>query len=213
MAGSKKLELIEQTYRLLQAVPPSEVKIRAVAEAAECSTTAVYKHFDDLDDLVRIASVRFLENYICRTQAVLSETADPMEVLTITWREFAAVAFENIDVYLELFWGRYKSQLGDAIFTYYQLFPQEWKQLGGLFTSTFFNNEIKERNYIIVRRAAAMGYFCYDDAKLISDLQCYLIHGVLLDYRETYRDPQKAREGFDYFMTLLESTLRRYRLK
>lgn len=41
-----------------------------------------------------------------------------------------------------------------------------------------------------------------------SDLQCYLIHGVLLDCPETYRERQKAREGFDYFMTLLESPLR-----
>lgn len=213
MATSKKITLLNETYRLLQTTPPSEIKIRAIAEASKCSTTAVYKHFEDLDALVRLASIRFLEDYIVKIQGVLTEASDPMDILSTTWREFAKTAFHNIDVYLELFWGKYKKQLGDTIFSYYQIFPNEWQYLGGLFTSTFFNNDIKERNYIIVRRAAAMGYFSYDDARKVSDLQCYLIHGVLMDYQECYRDPQKAEEGFGYFMELLESTLKQYRLK
>lgn len=213
MAASKKIALIEKTYELLRELPPSEIKIRTVAEACGCSPAAVYKHFSDLDDLIRFASVRFLEEYITKIQDTLTESGDALEILLTTWREFAAIAFRNVDVYLELFWGRFKNQLGDTIFEYYEIFPDKWKNLGGLFTSTFFNNEIQERNYIIVRRAAVMGYFHYDEARLISDLQCYLMHGMLMDYRRSYRQPEKAEEGFSRFMELLESTCQHYRIR
>ena len=213
MAASKKIELIETTYELLKTTAPSEIKIRTVADACKCSTAAVYKHFEDLDDLVRLASVRFLEDYIVRIQRVLTETSDPMEILLTTWKEFADIAFCNADVYLELFWGKFSSQLVDTIFDYYQIFPEMWRNLGGLFTSTFFNSDIMERNYIIVRRAATMGYFPSSEARLISDLQCHLIHGILMDYRGVYRDTKKAQEGADRFLELLTSICEHYRLK
>ena len=213
MAGSKKIELIEKTYELLKTTAPSEIKIRTVADACKCSTAAVYKHFEDLDDLVRFASIRFLEDYINRIQTVITENADPMDILLTSWKEFADIAFRNADVYLELFWGKYSSQLVDAIFDYYQIFPDEWRNLGGLFTSTFFNSDIMERNYIIVRRAATMGYFRSSETRLISDLQCHLIHGILMDYRGVYRDGKKAQEGADRFMELLTSVCDHYRLK
>ena len=213
MAASKKIELIETTYELLKTTAPSEIKIRTVADACKCSTAAVYKHFEDLDDLVRLASVRFLEDYIVRIQRVLTETSDPMEILLTTWKEFADIAFCNADVYLELFWGKFSSQLVDTIFDYYQIFPEMWRNLGGLFTSTFFNSDIMERNYIIVRRAATMGYFRSSEARLISDLQCHLIHGILMDYRGVYRDTRKAKEGADRFLELLTSICNHYRVK
>jgi hypothetical protein len=173
----------------------------------------VYKHFTDLDDLVRFASVRFLEDYIRETMKIVNENMDPLKMLEIMWEEFSKCAFANAEVYLQLFWGRYKSQLGDTIFEYYQIFPDQWQNMGGLFTSTFFNSDIKERNYMIVRRAAAVGYFAYEEAKEISDMQCYLMHGALMDSLNTYRQPDKATEDQKRFMKLLNSNIQHYRIK
>jgi len=213
MASNKKIELIEKTYELLKTTAPDDIKIREVAKLCECTTTVVYKHFEDLDHLVRFACVRFLEDYIRETMKIVNENMDPLKMLEIMWEEFSKCAFENVEVYLQLFWGRYKSQLGDTIFDYYQIFPDQWQNMGGLFTSTFFNSDIKERNYMIVRRAAAVGYFAYEEARSISDMQCYLIHGALMDSLDTYRDPEKARKAQLRFMELLRSTIANYRIK
>lgn len=213
MATNKKTELIIQTYELLKHTAPEDIKIRTIAQACNCTTPVIYKHFRDLDDLIHFSAVRFLEEYITKTQEILTENDDPLDMLTIMWQEFAKCAFQNIDIFLMLFWGQNRRQLGDTIYEYYHLFPSEWKDLGGLFTSTFFNNDIKERNYMIVRRAASAGYFPYMQARQISDMQCFLIHGVLLDYKEVYRQPGKADEGFSYFMELLQSHIQHYRIK
>lgn len=213
MVSSKKTELILQTYELLKNTPPEEIKIREIAKACDCTTTVIYKHFKNLDDLVCFASIRFLEDYIASVQTIITDNANSLDILVVTWREFAKCAFQHLDIYLQLFWGRYKSQLGDAIHAYYQLFPDEWNRLGAFFASVFFNSEIKERNFIIVRRAASEGYFPVDDAKMISDMQCYIMHGALMDYQEVYRLPGKAEEGFAYFMEMLNSSIEHYRIK
>lgn len=213
MAASKKIELIQKTYELLKETAPDELKIRDIAKVCYCTPTVVYKHFENLDDLIRFGCVHFLEDYIRETMKIVNENMDPLEMLIIMWDEFSKCAFQNVDVYLHLFWGRYCSQLGDTIFDYYQLFPEQWQTMGGLFTSTFFNSEIKERNYTIVRRAAAVGYFHHTETKVISDMQCYLMHGMLMDYRSCYRQPGKAEEEQKLFMQILRSQIQHYCIK
>lgn len=213
MASNKKNELIEQTYTLLKTTSPDQVKIRDIAALCGCTPTAIYKHFKDLDDLIRFGCVRFLEDYIRQTMKIVNENMDPLQMLVVMWEEFSQSAFQNADVYLQLFWGRFKNQLGDTIFDYYQIFPDQWQSMGGLFASTFFNNDIRERNYMIVRRASSAGYFHYTETRAISDLQCYLMHGALMDCQSGYRDPQVAEQGQKAFMELLNSTISHYRIK
>ena len=213
MASNKKNELIVKTYEMLKTTSPSDIKIRNIASACNCTTPVIYKYFDDLDHLVRFAAVRFLENYIIDLQESANSNSSPLDMLISMWDSFAKYAFENVEIFELFFWGRYKEQLGDTIFEYYQLFPDKWKNLDGLFTSVFFNNDLKERNYLIVRRAAVTGHFSLEDARLFSDICCDLFHGLLLEYKDSYRDPAKVKEGAETYMQMLMSLIGRYRIK
>lgn len=213
MSTNKKNELILTTYELLKTTSPENIKIRTIAAEANCTSTVIYKHFEDLDHLILFASVRFLENYIVDLQDVVNQNSDALDMLVEMWRVFAKYAFENVEVFDLLFWGKYKERLGDTIFEYYQLFPDEWKNMDGLFTSVFFNNDIQERNGMIVHRAAATGYFAYNESRMISDMQCDMFHGMLLRYRDKYRLPGKAEEGAATFMDMLNSLIAHYRIK
>ena len=64
MAASKKIELIQKTYELLKDTAPDDLKIRDIAKACSCTPTVVYKHFEDLDDLIRFGCVHFLAREI-----------------------------------------------------------------------------------------------------------------------------------------------------
>ena len=210
---SKKNELVLKTYELLKTTGPYNIKIRTIATACNCTSTVIYRHFDDLDHLIRFASVRFLENYIVEIQRITNEKTDALEMLETLWEVFAKYAFENIEVFNELFWGRYKENLGDTIFEYYQMFPDEWKNLDGLFTSVFFNNDILERNHIMVHRAAMTGHFSLDDSRMLSAMECSLFHGLMLEYQTKYRLPGIAEEGVAYFMKMLRSLHDHYKIK
>ena len=213
MSGSKKTELISKTYELLKTTSPDDIKIRAIASACNCTSTVIYRHFEDLDHLIRFAAVRFLENYVIDIQKIVNGNSDPLEMLIRMWETFAQYTFENIEIFELFFWGRFKERLGDTIFEYYQFFPEEWKHLDGLFTSVFFNNDLKERNYIIVHRAAVAGYFDLQTDRMLSDISCDLFHGLMLDYKECYREPGKAQEGAAYYMQMLTALIEKFRIK
>ena len=78
---SKKNELVLKTYELLKTTGPYNIKIRTIATACNCTSTVIYRHFDDLDHLIRFASVRFLENYIVEIQRITNEKTDALEML------------------------------------------------------------------------------------------------------------------------------------
>lgn len=213
MASNKKIELVQKTYDLLSKHSPEDVKIRTIAAAANCTSTVIYKHFDDLDHLVLFASVKFLEDYIIEVQNIVNTNSDPYTSLVAMWEVFAKYAFQNVEVFDLLFWGKYKERMGDTIFEYYQMFPDEIRSLDGLFTSVFFNNDINNRNDIMMHRAAATGYFSYNDAKILSQMECCMFRGLLLEYKDIYRQPGKAEEGQNRFKQMLHTLLDQYRLK
>lgn len=213
MSGSKKTELILKTYELLKTTSPDNIKIRTIASACDCTSTVIYRHFEGLDHLIRFAAVRFLENYVIDIQKIVNGNSDPLEMLIRMWETFAQYAFENIEIFELFFWGRFKERLGDTIFEYYQFFPEEWKNLDGLFTSVFFNNDLKERNYIVLHRAAVAGYFDHKTDRMLSDISCDLFHGLMLDYKDCYREPDKAKEGAVYYMQMLMALIDKFRIK
>lgn len=209
----KKRELILKTYGLLKTTSPKDLKIRTIADECGCASTVIYRNFDDLDHLILFASVKFLENYIIDIKEIVNEQSDPMEMLTTMWQVFAEYAFQTVDVFELLFWGKYKERLGDTIFEYYQIFPAEMKQLDGLFTSVFFNSDIRERTYMIMHRAAVVGYFMYDDVRMLSDMQVHLFYGLLKSYQPVYRQEGKAEEAAGYYMQMLDALISRFRLR
>ena len=213
MAENKKKELIQQTYEILKEVGPEDTKIRTIAAKANCTSTVIYRHFNDLDHLLLFASVKFLEDYMKDLHDILNSNMNAFEMEIKMWDSFSESAFWNIPIFEKLFWGKYKESLGDTIFEYYQLFPNEWLHYDALSASVLFNDTLEGRNRIMMRRAAAMGYFTLEDAAVLSDLECYLFHGILMEYKDKYRQPGMSEEAKTKFMTMMEFLISRYRLK
>ena len=212
-SSNKKTELILQTYEMLKTTSPEDIKIRGIAAACNCTSTVIYKHFDDLDHLLRFSAVRFLENYIIDIQKDIDEASDSLDMLISMWNTFSHYAFENVEVFELLFFGRFKERLGDTIYEYYQLFPDQWKNMDGLFTSVFFNNDLKERNYMILHRATVNGYFSYANDRLLNDIMCDSFYGLLLEYKEKFRIPGESEKGSARYKEILMSLIEHYRVK
>ena len=213
MASNKKKELIIQTFHLLKTSSPDQVSIRGIAAASGCTSATIYRHFDDLEHLVTLACVRCMEDFIIEATTLIQEVTDALEIRNQMWKLFATYAFKNVDIFEHLFWGPANSKLGDYIFEYYQLFPDKWINLNALFTTVFFNSNLEERNRIVTRQLASNGYIHFDEINLFSDTECYIFHGLLMEYKDKYRIPGKAQEGVDKFMSILDSLIAHYRTK
>ena len=204
MAQNKKKDLIQTTYEMLKTQSPKDLSIRSIADAANCTSGAVYRHFDNLEHLILVAAVKFLENYIVDLGQILGGEQDPMKLHIEMWRSFSVQAFKNVEVFELLFWDKYEDMLSEALFTYYQEFPDRWRELNGFVAMIFFNSNLKERNMISLNRCVAMGVLHRDSVERLGDLEYFMFHGLLMEYRSCYREEGKPEEGHNRFMEMLD---------
>ena len=204
---SKKADLIKTTYTLLAESSPQDLSIRAIASAANCTTGAVYRHFANVDHLLLVGSVKFLEDYMVDLNDLLLKDDDPLYQHIEMWRSFGRQAFANVDVFEMMFWKTSEDALNDAIFSYYQEFPESWRKLSGFQVMVFFSSSLEERNLLTLNRCMAGYKLSQSTVKMISDIEICAFHGLMMEYRDCYREPGKAEEGLQRYMEMLDYIL------
>lgn len=204
---SKKADLIKTTYELLATHDPQELSIRAIAAEAGCTTGAVYRHFENVDHLLLVASVKFLEDYMVDLNDLLLKDDDPLLQHVEMWRSFGRQAFLHIDAFEMMFWRVSEDELNDAIFTYYQEFPESWRKLSGFQVMVFFSSSLKERNLLTLNRCMAEYKLSKSTVAMVNDIEICSFHGLMMEYRDCYREPGKAEEGLLRYMEMLDYML------
>ena len=211
MTKNTKQALVEKTYEILKHEGADKLKIRYIADQIGCTSTTIYRHFTDLDELICFASVQFLQEYYKDFRRVMNESKmNILEKNLALWECFSRYAFENAQVYNMLFWGKYRANLGDIVFQYYELFGQEDNGFDGFSATILFNSNMRDREFIMERRAAAAGYFDPGDIEILSDLVTSLFHGILVEYIDR-KDPERVEEGTARFMRWVRSLYEKYR--
>ena len=204
MGRSKKADLIKTASKLLEEASPQDLSIRAIASAAGCTTGAVYRHFDSVDHLILVASVKFLENYIADLNDLLLKDDEPLLQHIEMWRSFGKQAFAHVDAFEMMFWNVSEDALNDAIFTYYQEFPESWRKLSGFQVMVFFSSSIQERNILTLNRCMSEYKLSSSVVEMVSDMEIWSFHGLLMEYRNCYREPGRAEEGLNRYMEMLD---------
>jgi len=203
MVGSKR-RYIEAAYKLLLADGLGGVSIRNVAHSAGCTSAALYKHFRDIDHLVRIASVRFLSDYARDARLLSQIDLNPLELNLQLWECLAFYSFHQAPIIENLFFG--KGNCGvvqNTLREYYQEFPEEIDEMRGYMAMMFTGETIMERDMILLGRSASLGMIAYEGAEHLCKLGTYLFQGMLASIRCSYEQPGVARTATRSFMELL----------
>lgn len=179
MKPLRKIRYIEITSDILQQEGIESVTIRKVAERAGCTSAVLYKHFENKEHLIMLASVRFLEPYIIEFIKQSSrEDLSPLQVDLLLWRTFINEAFRNKPYYELMFFSDHRDMLEDCVYEYYQMFPEVQRRFDGFSASIIFSNNLGERELIRLRRAAHAGLITLEDATLLSRLTVAVFNGI-----------------------------------
>lgn len=179
----RKRSYVQIAARILASEGIKGVNIRRIAKEAGCTSAVLYKHFDNLDHLIILASVQFLEPYIkefCRVTK--RRDISSIQIDLYLWKVFIKEAFRNKPYYEMMFFSSDKDMLEDYIYEYYSLFPQMEKDFDGLAASIIFSNNLAEREYIRLRRAAHEGMITLENARLLSRLSTAVFNGMFVQY-------------------------------
>ena len=203
-----KRDYIEATYDILCENGMEGFTIRKVAEKGGCSSAALYKHFKDADHLLSLASLRYLSQY-SEDIAFLSQLeSDYLEMNLLMWESFAYYSFLNIPIFENLFFGKETSNIQEIVLEYYTEFPEDLTKLSGYFKMIIQSNNLRERDFIMLKRAADEGQLTLESADLLSRMDVYIFRGMLMAYRETYREAGVAKKATKEFVDILRKNYR-----
>lgn len=206
-----KRKLVDATYEIIVEKGLEAVTAREVARRVNVTATMIYKHFENLNYLIVVASIRYITDYIEDLQRISTLESNPVEMNLLGWKSFCQFSFRNPPLYEMIFWGAYNDQLEQALFDFYDLFPQEFKMREEAFlVSSLLSGSIEERDFIWLRRGANIGLLDYDDAKFICRTNCLIAHGMLLEHMKDYTDPEAARLAAGECYRLIERNTRAY---
>lgn len=100
---NKKQQFLNVTYEILNEEGVAGVSIRRLAKEVGCTSTVIYRYFDNVEHLIIMASVRYLERYIADFKRYTKEIRNPLELNLTLWERFVTYALEKVDVFEMLF--------------------------------------------------------------------------------------------------------------
>lgn len=175
-----KKRFIISTYNKLLVQDSSEISVRQLAKENGCSVAALYKHFESLDYLIAVASVRFLDEYMVEYGKLLDTGKNLLDIYIEGWELFNRYAFRRPDIYYRLFWGARNSVFENAVQDYFELFPitGSEKYTAHYFT-LLFNDDMRNRDFIILRRIENMKLISDEEAFYFSWTNTLIVKGML----------------------------------
>ncbi|OUO79079.1 hypothetical protein B5F53_08360 [Blautia sp. An249] len=192
-----KRKFIILTYNKLCNHETSELTVRSLAKENGCSAAALYRHFDSLEYLITVASVRFLDEYMKQYANLLDSDKDFREIYIEGWELFNHYAFARPDIYYRLFWGKDNSIFGTAFQEYFELFPFKGSEkYTAHYYILLFNEDMQERDFMMLRRMENMGLISSEDALYFSYTNPLIARGMLRDAMDLPDEKKQEKEKF-----------------
>lgn len=201
----RKKELIRVTYEILASEGSEGISIRRIASEAGCTSAAIYKHFDNLEHLIMLASVRFLEPYMEKL-ADLSKNEDisGIQMNLILWREFLREAFDKKEYYEMMFISADRKKMKACVEEYFNIFKDELVDMDPVSAGILLSNNIHYREAVRLQQAAAAGQISPRNARMLSDLTEAVFIGRLMRYDEEDDEKRAAEECYELIYNLYE---------
>ena len=118
------IQFIKVTQKLLDEDGLKYLSIRKIATASGFHNSTIYFYFQDLDELIMLASISRFQKYSEKLEA-LNYTSDVYEKFYAIWDCFAESALKYSCIFHNFFFGKHSDNLPDFLNIYYDLFPEE----------------------------------------------------------------------------------------
>lgn len=161
---------IIKTREIMDEEGEEGVSIRKIAQRSGYNSATLYTYFKDVDEVITVASLTYLENY-CRALAdVMKRDRSAYDTYLLTWEMFAWCAFAYPQIFNRLFFYPHATPLKETIARYYELFPDQLENIGGAVQQMLLGGTLEERDAHLLRHMADEGVIRHEDVELISAL-------------------------------------------
>jgi AcrR family transcriptional regulator len=162
---------IDAAYAIVKEEGFRAVTIRRAADSAGYTSATLYNYFDDIQHLIFLAAIRYLEPYYRCLPERSKWCSNAIERYLSTNECFCQFSFSDPEVYELLFFTYTDEKFDRYMRQYYELFPQKNVMDSRLPLFKFFNvGSIHKRSAIQLEDCVAEGFMAADDAAAFNEI-------------------------------------------
>lgn len=170
-AGKVSACLIQATQELIVAEGLESVTIRKIAQKSDLNSATLYRHFEDLDELLLFACVDLFKCYVSDLiqSGKRNSLSTPLDIYMVSWELFCRYAFQYSEGINHLFFSKHSHRLGHVVRAYYDLFPEQLEGMSGSLQTMVRTSNLYQRNMDVLRPLIQESASA-DQLQLINDL-------------------------------------------
>lgn len=165
---------IRVTREIIDVEGIEKVSIRKIASLTGYNSATIYLYFSNVDELINLSSMSYLEKYCRALAADMPLMTSAMDAYIHTWELFCNHAFSQPHIFHHLFFTHHKTPLEETIDTYYTLYPQQLSNISGPIYEMLKGGTLEARCKVIIDPLVEEGLIKAEHAELINTMTiCY----------------------------------------
>lgn len=164
-----KRRLIDAAILIIKNADFNSISIKSVAEISKMNSATIYKYFKNLDELIIYSYVDKLESYHKSIEEVNYTNHSALETYILTWKYFAAFAYDNKEIINTLFFSGNNFDLNKIIKDYFDLYNKKFNILKPSVLNMLSKSNLYERNLQVIKPILSKKYNL-DEINIINDI-------------------------------------------
>lgn len=193
-------DYIALTSKIIKEEGAEAISIRRIARELGCSSASLYRHFENLDELLYYSNIDALNEYILELSVREKEWKDMWDAHFGVWRAYAEKAFEKPEAFECVFYRNLQNHLGKALQEYYEMFPDTIVLVGPLIKEMLEIAAYYDRDRFMCSRLAAEGKIAAENIDKMNHFVCTLFLGYFKYVQEKGIRDSEIPELVNQFM-------------
>nr|WP_321258824.1 TetR/AcrR family transcriptional regulator [uncultured Pseudodesulfovibrio sp.] len=197
---------IDAANEIIKKEGVGSVTIRKAADLAGYTSATLYNYFDNLQHLVFLATMTYLEEYNAALPHYLKGSENSIERYMLVCKCFAEYSFSEPEIYELLFFTHSDEKLEEYTQQYYDLFPEkivdDWP---APLNKIYVLNSIYSRSYMMLDDCIQDNLITTENARDFNDVNLRIYKTILQDVQNGELTKEEAISmTMKYYFQLME---------
>lgn len=189
---------IHVVQKMLDDSKLDSISIRKIAQHAGFHNSTIYFYFENLDQLIMLASMKYFKNYSYMLELQSHKKQTPTECFITIWDYFFDTILKKPDIFYNFFFGKHSRCLNEVINFYYDIFPEERRRFSDEIEVMFVGENIDERSlYLLQLLIPEHNLVTSDNINMLNEITVsYCRYKLKQKCQNPNLDSQKIKEDF-----------------
>lgn len=192
-------DYIERAYEIIKNEGEAGVSIRRMAREFGCSTTCLYRYFENIDELIYYAYIIYLDEYLQVLHEKEKDWKDIWDMHIGIWEGYSRVAFTHPKAFDTIFFSPASRRLTNALREFYSMFPERINIVSPYLQVMLWSTNLFERDMVMAKRCVEAGVITMENARHMNRMICLLYKGYLKEILDYGIRPEDIEKGVQQF--------------